>query len=658
VLPVASGGCDALAPCPERFSFFGLVIELPFAPDRTPYFRRCVIGVIASATRSRKNMTSRARVIRACLSAASVAAVASISATAAAQNANGFSLDRFDPAERGSDWFVLDSLDLRGHKRHAVGDVTEFAYKPLVIYNGDRSERAAVVKLQSFTHIGSSLVLWDRLRVGFNIPVLLWQNGESGNIGATSYKASTGARVGDIRVGSDVRLYGRYRDPLTVSGGLALYLPSGDRASYTGDGKVRISPRVQVAGDVSNFAWAGRMGFNYRAQDDRFANSPMGSEISFALSGGIRAVNKTLLLGPELWGTTGVSDGAFFARQNTPMEVLFGAHYRVNPDMHVDLGFGPGLSRGFGTPLWRFVAAIEWHPAFEPPPPPAPPDRDHDAIADFVDACPDSPGIWTDDPKTNGCPPPPPDRDHDGVVDHDDACLDIVGVATQDPKTNGCPAPPADHDVDGVLDHEDACPDVPGVATQDSKTNGCPPPPPDRDGDTVIDSEDACPDHAGPRDSDPKKNGCPVARVEAGQIRITEQVKFAFGSAKLLPEGDGVLNAVLDVLQKHADITKIRVEGHTDNHGADGLNLQLSKDRAASVMTWLVKHGIDKKRIESSGFGKAKPIDTNDTDAGRQNNRRVEFHIVAHGEQAGAAPGIAKPVVPAPIAPVMPAPKK
>jgi outer membrane protein OmpA-like peptidoglycan-associated protein len=71
----------------------------------------------------------------------------------------------------------------------------------------------------------------------------------------------------------------------------------------------------------------------------------------------------------------------------------------------------------------------------------------------------------------------------------------------------------------------------------------------------------------------------------------------------------------------------VRVEGHTDNRGGAAMNMGLSTRRAASVATWLIKHGVDKSRLTSKGFGLTKPIDTNATEEGRQNNRRVEFHI-------------------------------
>ena len=178
-----------------------------------------------------------------------------------------------------------------------------------------------------------------------------------------------------------------------------------------------------------------------------------------------------------------------------------------------------------------------------------------------------------------------------------------------------------------MFDDEDACVDEPGVRTTDPLTRGCPLPK-DTDKDSIIDPEDACPKAPGPRDSDPKKNGCPAARVEQGQIKILERVEFENNSAKIRPESDKILQAVLALMSEHPELTKLSVEGHTDSRGGANHNLELSRRRAASVMKWLVDHGIAKSRLESKGLGMTKPIDSNDTDAGRQNNRRVEFHIL------------------------------
>jgi outer membrane protein OmpA-like peptidoglycan-associated protein len=251
-------------------------------------------------------------------------------------------------------------------------------------------------------------------------------------------------------------------------------------------------------------------------------------------------------------------------------------------------------------------------------------DSDKDGIPDDEDACRDVAGPKTDDPKTNGCPP---DADGDGIADKDDACPDKRGPRTTDPKTNGCPLA-TDADGDGVTDKEDACPSVAGIASADPKTNGCPDPDPDKDG--VLGDKDACPNEAGKPDPDPTKNGCPKAFVQGGLIKILDQVKFQTGSSAIAAgkDNDDTLQAVVNVLQKHPEIKMLSVEGHTDNKGYADQNKKLSAARAASVVDALVKKGIAKERLSSVGFGQEKPIASNDTEAGRKDNRRVEFHIV------------------------------
>jgi OOP family OmpA-OmpF porin len=555
-----------------------------------------------------------------------VAAMLAISGTASAQQA-GFALDRFEPSERGSDWFSVDSLDLRGKLRPAIGVVGSWAHKPLVVYAPDGSERAALVRDQLVVHPGAALVIADRLRFAFDVPIAVYQKGEEGVVGGQTFTPASKASVGDVRLAGDVRLLGVYGDPFTAALGVQVFLPSGSRDQWTGDGKARAVPRLQLAGDLGPIAYAARLGFVYRALQEDFAGSALGSEFNFGASAGIRALDHKLLIGPEMFGSTVVTSGQAFARKATPLELIFGVHYFAG-DFRIGAGAGPGLTRGFGAPIVRGVLTLEWMPAIEEAPPPPPSDRDGDGVLDADDACVDVKGIRTTDPATNGCPekeappPPPADRDKDGILDAQDACIDVPGVADADPKKNGCPP---DKDGDGIYDDKDACIDVPGVADADPKKNGCPP---DKDGDGVLDPDDACPDTPGPKDADPKKNGCPAAAIVQGQIKIFEQVKFKTNSAEILKESDAILTAVAKILKDHPELKVVRVEGHTDNKGSKVLNLDLSKRRAASVVKWLVtKGGIDAKRLKSQGFGQDNPIDTNDTDEGRQNNRRVEFHI-------------------------------
>ncbi|MGD8859969.1 MAG: OmpA family protein [Myxococcales bacterium] len=533
----------------------------------------------------------------------------------------GFSLGRFDPAEHGSDWFAGESLDLRGHVRPAVGLTLDWAHEPLVIYDANGDALAPVVEDQLLAHVGGGVILWDRVRFALNLPVQLTQTGEAGTAGGVTLSSSGDTTIGDLRLGGDVRILGEYGDVATLAGGVQIHLPTGDRAAYTGDGAVRITPRVMLAGDIATFAYSARMGLNYRAQDEGLGDVETGSELSFVATAGVRVLGRKLLLGPELWGTTVLSDP--FTEATTPFELIFGGHYRAG-DFIAALGAGPGLTRGLGAPGVRVLASVEWFPQVREPieePVEPEPDRDGDGIFDDQDACPDTPGVASDDPDRHGCPPPG-DRDGDGIADDEDACPDTPGVASDDPSQHGCPA---DRDGDGIADDEDACPNTPGVRSSDPDENGCPG---DRDGDGIRDPDDACPDEAGEVNADPDKHGCPIARVEEKQIKILERIEFETDKAKIRSVSEPVMQAVLSVLQQHDEITLIAIEGHTDNRGKAAYNKQLSQRRAQAVRQWLIDHGIAARRMRAEGFGMERPIESNYTDEGRQANRRVEFHIV------------------------------
>lgn len=565
----------------------------------------------------------------------------------------GFALDRFDPSDRGSEWFISDSLDLRGHLRPAAGGVVgTWAYKSLVAYDINGVEQATLVEHQIFVHPGASLNLWNRARVALNLPIAAYQTGDRVVVGARTYEPPSSA-VGDLRLTSDVRILGEYRKPLTGALGVAVYFPTGSRADYTSDGYVRFTPRASLAGDISVFTYAVRGGWAYRALTEKFERNPLGSEIVASAAAGVRLLDGKMVVGPELFASSILDKRSFLRRRGTPIEWLLGAHYSVS-EFRFGGGVGTGITRGWGTPQLRAFLSAEWTPGLSD-------DVDNDGIKNDEDACPNKPGPRTNDAKTNGCPakpvvllPKPADADGDYILDKDDACPNLAGVPDPDPKRNGCPPDkdgdgifdmvdacpdvpgvasntpskngcPNDKDGDGVPDEKDACPDIAGVATDDKLTNGCPP---DKDGDGIYDNDDACPDAPGPADPDPKHNGCPLARIEDGQIKIVDQVHFKIDSAEILRDSDPTLLAVATMLKDHPEITKLRIEGHTDNKGRVQHNQELSYRRAAAVEKWLVSYGLSKTRFESKGYGDKRPIDTNNTDAGRQNNRRVEFHIL------------------------------
>lgn len=181
-----------------------------------------------------------------------------------------------------------------------------------------------------------------------------------------------------------------------------------------------------------------------------------------------------------------------------------------------------------------------------------------------------------------------------------------------------------DSDGDGVPDDRDECPNTPaGVAVGE---NGCPL---DSDGDGMADIYDACPNEYGKG-----PDGCPEELVEEvvmeGEVvvvKIVETIHFAFDSAAIQPIGKAVLDArVVPALRANPDV-KIRVAGHTDSTGPADYNMGLSLRRAESVRDYLVSQGISITRLSVLGKGEEQPIASNDTTAGRADNRRVEFEI-------------------------------
>lgn len=550
--------------------------------------------------------------------------------SAAVPTAQGFALDQFEPAERGSEWFVLDTLDIRGEVRPAVGLVLDYGYKPYVLVNPNGSENTSISTDQLFLHIGGSIVFLSRVRFGVNLPVLLTQDGSQtgGVANGQRVVGATGGGIGDLRFGADVRLSGRYGDPFTLAVGARVWLPTGDPTKYLGDKEARVGPQLQAAGDIDAFVYAASVGIVYSANSSGFAGHPTGSEATFGAAMGLRALQKKLVIGPEIWGSTVLADGAVLGARTTPLAVIVGAHYTAG-NLRFGAGAGPGVSHAAGTSLFRALASMEYVPAF--PEVVEPTDGDGDGVFDADDACPYTPGVRTDDPKTNGCPspapPPPPDRDGDVIPDGEDACPDVAGVRTDDPKTNGCPG---DRDRDGVIDTEDACPDVAGVHSDDPKTNGCPPDP-DRDKDGILNDADACPDVPGPKSDDPKTTGCPRVFIKDARIQILEQPRFDFNRAAIKKESDSLLGEVAKLMNAHPEIKRVTVEGHTDSAGSSQYNQLLSQQRAEAVVKWLTQHGVATARLSAQGMGKEQPIMPNDTDAGRAANRRVEFHIETDG---------------------------
>jgi len=120
-------------------------------------------------------------------------------------------------------------------------------------------------------------------------------------------------------------------------------------------------------------------------------------------------------------------------------------------------------------------------------------------------------------------------------------------------------------------------------------------------------------------------------KVTKDQLELPGQIVFENNSAVLKPESDAAITQLKNYLEKTPRVTKLRIEGHTDNTGSPQANETLSGQRALAVKAALVAKGIAKDRLIAVGFGQNKPIADNATEEGRAKNRRTEFHIAELG---------------------------
>lgn len=118
-----------------------------------------------------------------------------------------------------------------------------------------------------------------------------------------------------------------------------------------------------------------------------------------------------------------------------------------------------------------------------------------------------------------------------------------------------------------------------------------------------------------------------LAPIEVGQVFRLNNVFFDFDKFSLKAASFVELNRLVKLLQDYPALI-IEINAHTDNKGSDEYNMTLSENRAKSVLDYIISKGIAADRISSHGYGETKPEATNDTDEGRQTNRRVEFVIV------------------------------
>jgi outer membrane protein OmpA-like peptidoglycan-associated protein len=487
----------------------------------------------------------------------------------------------------------------------------------------------------------------DRFTVAASLPVTEeWGSEPNYAAGGVAFVGATGSDIvntggtttGDARL--DLRgVIARTNDRKgSIGAQISIFAPTGGTTDFGGNGTA--SAMVMISGEYSirvfrdfNVIGVFNTGVDFRP-DDRI-NLPtqnsglgIGDEWRFAIGAFLPLKNDKYRIGLSIFGQTGIEStdsigNTFFRGDNTPLEWQAEGRMRFGPRdrLWASVGAGTRLDQAYGAPDFRIVGlAGIYIPIL-------------DSDANSPDAKLERRKHWRSEHVV--------DTDGDGIPDDIDACPTEPEDHLGSDPDDGCPIPP-DRDGDGIPDQYDKCPDTPEDKDGIQDADGCPEEDADHDG--IPDTKDACPLEPGPPNPDPKKNGCPqFIKVEGSVVRILQQVHFATGSTTILPDSFPMLGEIASLLKANTAIHRMSIEGHTDDRGADDMNMKLSQGRAASVMAWLVQHGIEEGRLESHGYGKTKPIADNATDAGRLTNRRVEFKILQEGDakphtSSGGAP--------------------
>jgi len=568
-------------------------------------------------------------------------------AIASAQaNIPSFNLERLElnPSAVGS--LTLDTARLLpegGFRFQAVG---HYQRDPLlVLVNGQLASSA--IHNRVTVHATGALAVRNWLEVGLQVPVVAFQDSENLNVVNFERPASAGlgtpivtGRLGVLSSGGRGLARPGEEDPLDLAVQVGLALPFGSEAAISREPGLGVQPKLLLGKQWGDFLFSGEFSGLLRPKQV-LAGDEIGNQLNFGAS--------VARVGHALGGELTFRSAVPLTQASSSFEVLAGVRYRFTPFIEGFALGGMGFGRLPGTPMFRGLIGIAYgsgdearKPATggkapeETPVPPAPDkcqpgqphqpsdcpdlDDDGDGVANGTDVCPTEKGTA----ERQGCPDP--DGDGDGTPDRIDRCPTEPGPE----DTFGCPA--KDGDGDGVPDPKDACPEEPG--TLDAR--GCPEK--DTDKDTVKDHKDNCPKQPGP----PTNNGCP--EEEKQQVTITrdklvigEKIYFEFGKARLLERSFKLLNQVAKIIQEHPEIRAVSIDGHTDNIGTAEYNRRLSLDRAQSVRTYLLGQGVSAERVRAQGFGPDRPAATNDTEEGREKNRRVEFRILDTLPQEGSA---------------------
>jgi outer membrane protein OmpA-like peptidoglycan-associated protein len=503
---------------------------------------------------------------RSALTVLALAAGLAAARPASAQESR-FDVQAFRPLGAPQDIVLVGQSRPLSHLSVSGGAFLNVSLNPLVLLTqGSRSKAVNVVGNRVQLDAMASVGLLDWVELGLHMPLVLAQASDNLEaIGTEGYVQSF--TPADLRLTAKVAIPG-LRRPAEGSGlGAALTfgmgLPTGSQEAFASDGSVTWTPGLIVDYRLRSGILFSLNTGLWLRPEYQFSGVQWGDSATFGLATEIPILRGRGITAVGMFSGSTPLDKLPDQPRQVPAEVLFGLRWYSSTGLTFTVGGGGGCGCSLTAPTLRFFSSVIWVPGKT---------AEWEALERFKDP-----------PEPPPPPPPPGDPDGDSIIGEGDRGPEQAGPV----ENNGCP------DTDG-----------------------------DKDG--VVDRLDKCPQHVmGPRGYD----GCPLARIQGNKILILEQVHFATDQDVILPESFPILEEVALVMLEHKEIQRVLVEGHTDSRATDGYNMDLSRRRAASVMTFLLDSGIAVERLCSAGFGRTRPVANNDSEEGMALNRRVEFTI-------------------------------
>jgi outer membrane protein OmpA-like peptidoglycan-associated protein len=480
-----------------------------------------------------------------------------------------FDIEQVALSPGGQHSLLLSTGDTLGQGELRLSLAAQYQRNPLVLVESEERQ-GAVIGRRFSSHLGVAYGLSDSVELALQLPVILAQKGD--DLSARGISPVSGTVMG-----APV-LQGRFvlarQSPTSLGDiglnlGLALPLGSTTGLSQDPGAGLAFNAGAGFGRDVGSlFRLGAEVGAVVRRRERLSNYTPrVIDQVGTYLTVG----GSLSTLGEGLRGELSARAQVAVTQTMSAGEVLAGARYPMTQSLEVFALAGPGFGQMPGSPEFRAFAGVAMRPF------PAREKEQPQALVASVTPAP-----------APACPEPPPPP----------------------------PAPPqsTDADRDGIADSVDACPNQAG----DIAHRGCPPPP------------EPPPAPAPPPPPPPAENKAPkLAELKGSRIEIKDQVRFATSKSEILADSYPLLEEVAKILKEHPELVKLQISGHTDNRGPREYNLQLSQDRAEAVRRFLIERGVEASRLEAKGYGPDQPIASNDDAAGRQKNRRTEFHSIS-----------------------------